>query len=136
MGIFDRIRKASSPPEQKKEEPKKAKAPAVKTVDAVPAAAGIGGNSARLLVTPRVSEKAARLASKGTYVFNVPTSANKVEIAKAVEALYKVSVVSVRTNRGIGKIMNRGRIWGRRVNWKKALVTIKEGQKLDLYEGV
>ncbi|MCI0479759.1 50S ribosomal protein L23 [Candidatus Uhrbacteria bacterium] len=73
---------------------------------------------------------------KGTYVFDVPVDANKVEIRKAVEALYKVSVTSVRTIRGIGKILRRGRIGGRRAAWKKAVVTLKEGQTIDLYEGV
>jgi large subunit ribosomal protein L23 len=90
----------------------------------------------RILYTPRVSEKSAALASKGTYVFNIPLSANKVEIRKAVEGLYKVNVESVRIIRGIGKIMHRGKISGRRVNWKKALVSIKKGQTIDLYAGV
>ncbi|MFH1077856.1 MAG: 50S ribosomal protein L23 [Patescibacteria group bacterium] len=88
-----------------------------------------------MLVKPHVSEKAAS-SPKGTYVFDVPLNANKVEIRKAVEALYKVSVESVRTVRGIGKYLKRGRIEGYRSNWKKAIVTLKDGQMLDLYEGV
>lgn len=138
MGIFDRKKKAATVPaaEEKKTAVKAKKAEAATTTDTVSASKGLGGNSALLLVSPRVSEKAAQLASKGTYVFNVPTSANKVEVRKAVEALYKVHVTDVRTSRGKGKIVARARIAGRRNNWKKALVTLKAGEKLDLYEGV
>lgn len=135
MGIFDRKKKNSAPVA---EEPKKAsvKAKVAEAKTDVVAPKGLGGNSAMLLVSPRVSEKAAHLAAKGTYVFNVPLSANKVEVRKAVEALYKVHVTDVRTMRGKGKIVARARIAGRRNNWKKALVTLKAGEKLDLYEGV
>ncbi len=89
-----------------------------------------------LLLKPHVSEKAAVLADRGIYVFDVPISANKVEIGKAVEAIYKVNVTHVRTQRGIGKVMNRGRIKGRRNAWKKALVELKKGQTITLVEGV
>ena len=91
---------------------------------------------AHLLVSPRVSEKAAMLASKGVYVFNVPVSANKVEVKKAVEAQYNVKVDSVNTVRGPGKIVRRGGTSGVRNMWKKALVTLMNGQKIDIYEGV
>jgi large subunit ribosomal protein L23 len=94
------------------------------------------GSYARLLIKPHVSEKAAVLADRGIYVFDVPVSANKVEIGKAVEAIYKVSVAKVRTQRGIGKVMRRGRIKGRRNAWKKALVELKKGQTITLVEGV
>lgn len=104
--------------------------------DVVAAPTMTGGNSWRVLLTPRVSEKAAFLAAKGTYVFNVPLSANKVEVRKAVESLYKVHVVSVATVRGMGKMVARGRIRGQRSDWKKALVTLKKGEKIDLHQGV
>jgi len=100
------------------------------------AAKGQAGSSYKILQSPRVSEKAAIMASKNVYVFNVPTEANKVEIAKAVKALYGVVVENVRTARGIGKFVSRGRIMGQRNKWKKAYVTVKSGQKIDLYEGV
>ncbi len=92
--------------------------------------------TAHLLSSPRVSEKAATLASRGSYVFNVPISANKIEVRKAVEARYGVSVADVRTIRGEGKKTRRGRIEGRRNAWKKAVVVLKPGQTIDLYEGV
>ncbi len=100
------------------------------------AAKGQAGMSYRLLRSPRVSEKAAILASKNIYVFNVPLDAEKIEIAKAVKDLYGVSVIAVRTLRGIGKYYTRGRVRGQRNNWKKAYVEVKSGQKIDLYEGV
>lgn len=138
MGIFDRLRKPGATTKEtkpSKKEPKADEKPAV-TEEQIKVAAVPGGRSSYMLVSPRISEKAASMATGGTYVFNVPIVANKVEIRKAVEALYKVNVTQVRTVRGIGKITRRGRVAGQRVNWKKALVTLKSGQKIDLYEGV
>lgn len=89
-----------------------------------------------ILITPRISEKAAVLSSAGKYVFDVPVTANKIEIRKAVEALYGVKVKDVNTLRGIGKNVRRGRITGRRNRWKKALVELQKGQKIDLFVGV
>lgn len=136
MGLFDRITKKhpAAPTSVKKE--KKEKVVEAPKEEKIPTPATAGGNSWRLLATPRVSEKAAIAASKGIYVFNVPLSANKVEIRKAVESLYKVNVDSVRTVRGIGKFVSRARVRGQRANWKKALVTLKKGQKIDLHAGV
>ncbi len=90
----------------------------------------------RLLRKPHVSEKAAHLGQLGTYVFQVPVSAEKVGIRKAVEALYQVSVIGVRTARYQGKPVHRGRRSGARVGWKKAFVTLAKGQTIQLYEGV
>jgi large subunit ribosomal protein L23 len=140
MGLFDRVHKKTLPKAVASDEKKKPTeqtttefAEQATDVVAVPAAAG--GNSPRLLLKPHVSEKAASSA-KGVYVFDVPRSANKVEIRKAVEALYNVKVESVRTIRGIGKKLKRGKIQGRRADWKKALVSLKKGQTIDVYEGV
>lgn len=91
---------------------------------------------AGLLIKPHVSEKAATLADRGIYVFDVPLSANKIEVRKAVEAIYHVHVVAVRTQRGIGKVMKRGKVTGRRSDWKKALVELKNGETIALVEGV
>lgn len=100
------------------------------------ASKGQAGMSYRVLHSPRVSEKSAILSSHNVYVINVPVESNKIEIAKSVKSLYGVTVEAVRTARGIGKRMKRGRIQGERKRWKKAFVTIKQGQKIDLYEGV
>jgi large subunit ribosomal protein L23 len=137
MGIFNR-NKPSAP--KKVDAPKKEKAPksAEKSADAPvinTSKAKIASVSATL-ISPRVSEKAALLASKGTYVFNVPIDANKLTVRKAVETIYQVKVAEVRTVRGEGKTVRRGRAEGRRNRWKKALVTLVKGQSLNLYEGV
>lgn len=90
----------------------------------------------RLLRKPHVSEKAARLAEQGVYIFEVPIRAEKVAIRQAVERLYSVKVTSVRTVRIAGKPVYRGRRAGRRSDLKKALVTLAKGQTINLYEGV
>ncbi|MDF1496657.1 MAG: 50S ribosomal protein L23 [Patescibacteria group bacterium] len=100
------------------------------------AAKGQAGESYRVLLSPKVSEKAANLASTNVYVFNVPVTAEKIEIANAVQKLYGVKVVAVRTARGQGKPIYRGVKKGRRNQWKKAFVSVKKGQTIDLYEGV
>jgi large subunit ribosomal protein L23 len=82
---------------------------------------------------PRVSEKASRLVQEtNVYTFNVPISAEKVAIRKAIEARYGVKVVAVRTVRGPGKVVRRGRVEGRRNAWKKAMVELKPGSSIDL----
>ena len=139
MGIFNRIKKTSGQAaDAKDEKDKKVEAPAETASEGLVLQPQ---KTARkrldvVAVTPRISEKAAVLSSSGKYVFDVPVTANKVEIRKAVEALYGVKVQDVNTARGIGKAVQRGRIAGRRNRWKKAIVTLKKGQKIDLFVGV
>ena len=89
-----------------------------------------------IILRPYVTEKAMRLAeSDGTYTFVVERAANKHQIRHAVETLFKVDVVGIRTlvQRGKARRMVRKRIIpGRRPSWKKALVTLKEGQRIDI----
>jgi len=87
-------------------------------------------------VSPRVSEKAAFLAAHGKYAFDVPITATKPEVRKSVKLAYGVDVADVNMLRGIGKEVRRGRTTGRRNRWKKAVVTVKPGQKIDLFVGV
>jgi large subunit ribosomal protein L23 len=68
--------------------------------------------------------------------FEVAREANKVEIRKAVEALFKVQVQDVRTIRTKGKKKRVGRVMGRRPDGKRALVTLKPDQKIEIFEGV
>lgn len=81
----------------------------------------------------RVTEKASTLAEKhNQYVFEVDNQATKQDIAYAVKTLFNKTVERVNTLRVKGKVkLHRGRL-GRQVNWKKAIVTLKEGEKLDL----
>jgi len=82
----------------------------------------------------QVTEKGTALAeSAGKYLFRVEPTANKIEIKRAVEALFKVSVVSVNTMNMLGK-RKRERTWkyGKRSDWKRAVVTLKEGERIEL----
>ncbi len=69
-------------------------------------------------------------------MFRVAKEANKIEIKKAVEEIFKVKVDSVATINCKGKKKRLGRFEGRRPDWKKAIVTLKKGEKLDFIEGV
>ncbi|MCK3654966.1 50S ribosomal protein L23 [Pasteurellaceae bacterium Macca] len=90
----------------------------------------------KVIKAPHISEKATNNAEKGnTIVFKVALDSNKVEIANAVEALFEVKVDSVRTVVVKGKTKRRGNKMGRRSDWKKAYVTLQEGQSLDFVEG-
>ncbi|MGB2248583.1 MAG: 50S ribosomal protein L23 [Alcanivorax sediminis] len=85
-----------------------------------------------VLRAPHVSEKATVNADeKGTFVFKVAKDANKLEIKKAVEALFEVKVKSVRTANVKGKSKFFGRVAGKRADWKKAYVSLAEGQDID-----
>lgn len=90
----------------------------------------------KVLKAPLVSEKATNNAEKNnTIVFKVAVDANKVEIANAVEQLFEVKVDSVRTVLVKGKTKRHGAKTGRRSDWKKAYVTLQEGQELDFVGG-
>ena len=69
-------------------------------------------------------------------LFEVARDANKVEIRHAVQKLWNVDVLSVRTTVVRGKEKRMGRFTGRRSNWKKAIVTIAAGQNIEFFEGV
>jgi large subunit ribosomal protein L23 len=85
---------------------------------------------------PLISEKGSLLAEKTQQVlFKVRPEANKIEVKQAVETLFKVKVVKVRMTRYLGKIRRMGRHMGRRPEWKKAYVTLKEGDKIDFFGG-
>ncbi|MBM4328534.1 MAG: 50S ribosomal protein L23 [Deltaproteobacteria bacterium] len=86
---------------------------------------------------PIVTEKSSIMKDEGNQiVFEVDPRANKSEIKKAVEKLFKVTVLSVRTQNRPGKPKRLGRTTGRRKDWKKAIVRIKEGQRVEFFEGV
>ena len=80
---------------------------------------------------PLITEKTSILREDGrTIVFQVATDANKVEIKRAVEQLLGSKVESIRTSIAHGKIKRQGRFAGRRSDWKKAYVTLREGEKM------
>jgi len=93
-----------------------------------------------ILVKPLVTEKMSSLNEKGKYGFIVAEHANKVEIKKAVEKMYGVTVESVNTINYQGKKKSRytksGVISGRAASYKKAIVSVAEGEVIDFYSGV
>jgi large subunit ribosomal protein L23 len=68
--------------------------------------------------------------------FEVDRRANRVEIKRAVEKIFNVRVTGVKTMQVRGKVKRRGRIEGRRRDWKKAVVRLEPGQRIDFFEGV
>ena len=85
---------------------------------------------------PLISEKGSLLTEAGNQVlFKVRPDANKIEVKRAVETLFKVKVEKVRVARYLGKIRRVGRSMGRRSDWKKAYVTLREGDKIDFFGG-
>ena len=93
-------------------------------------------SSLEVLRRPLVTEKVTRLQEQlNQYVFEVHPHSNKLEIKRAVEERFKVHVEGVRTINVGGKLKSLGRFSGRRPNWKKAVVTLAKGEKIDLFEG-
>ena len=86
----------------------------------------------KVLLAPQLSEKSARAADQARqFTFRVATDATKPEIAEAVEFLFDVEVEQVRTQKVKGKNKRFGRLQGRRSDWKKAVVRLKEGHDID-----
>ncbi len=90
----------------------------------------------KVILAPVISEKSTRLADKlNQVVFRVLPDATKQEISAAVADLFKVEVVGVQVLNVKGKVKRSGRVTGRRDNWKKAYVTLKQGQDIDFASG-
>jgi large subunit ribosomal protein L23 len=92
--------------------------------------------AARVLVRPLITEKATNLATTGKYVFVVSKGANKISVARAVATIYGVKPQAVNILNMEGKRVSRGRIQGQRSDWRKAIVTLKPGETIKIYEGV
>lgn len=92
--------------------------------------------SFRVLMEPLITEKATELGVHNKYAFIVAGIANKIEVAKAIYTVYGVKPVSVNIVNMKGKVVTRGRIRGQRKDWKKAVVTLKKGDSIKIYEGV
>jgi large subunit ribosomal protein L23 len=88
-----------------------------------------------IIKKPHVTEKTSLgTSASNTITLVVDRISNKIEIKKAVESLFKVDVTSVRTVNVAGKVKRSGRSFGKRQNWKKAYITLKEGQSVDFFE--
>ena len=94
------------------------------------------GLAHKILKHPVISEKSAYLASANKFVFAVDVGANKIQIKEAIAEVYGVMPLRVNVIKNKGKQVNFRRIRGRTSDWKKAIVTLKKGDKIDVYEGV
>ena len=86
---------------------------------------------------PIITERSAYLKERGNkIIFQVDVNANKRDIKKAVEKVFNVHVMDVNTLNVKGKVKRFGKSFGKRPDWKKAIVTLKEGDKIELLEGI
>jgi large subunit ribosomal protein L23 len=97
----------------------------------------MNGDVYSIIAAPLITEKVTLVGEAGNQVvFRVRPDANKLAIKNAIEALFKVKVEKVRTIRYLGKERRVGKSRGRRPSWKKAYVTLAEGDRIDFFEGV
>lgn len=89
-----------------------------------------------VVISPIITEKSSVGMESGKYTFLVAKTATKTEIKDAIEAIFKVTVRDVNTVRYEGKPKQLGRYRGKRADWKKAIVTLAEGQRIRQFEGV
>ncbi len=90
----------------------------------------------QVVIRPVVSEKSYVLAAAGKYTFRVHPDAHKTQIRQAIEALFDVSVLEVRTMSVKSKPKRRGMIQGRTRSWKKAIVQVAPGDSIPIFQGL
>jgi len=94
-------------------------------------------NERKIIHKPIITEKSTIERERANIVtFAVHPDANKIEIKRAVEVLFDVQVLAVRTSRVRGKLKRRGRFEGRQPSWKKARVQLRQGDNIEFFEGV
>lgn len=151
MGLFDRFVKKGAPAKTAPEEKMKAaektlqdlkkeegKADAKQTKVVARPAKEDTGSAYRILVRPVITEKSAILADQGQFVFEVYPMANKIEVAKAVKMVYGVHPVRVNFVKLPAKSVNQrfSAQGGKQKIRRKAIVTLKKGERIPLFEGV
>ena len=94
------------------------------------------GHAYRVLIKPLITEKASSLGMYSQYAFEVAANANKIEVKKAIKKVYGVDPIKVNMMNISGKDVRYGRTEGRTKDWKKAIVTLAPGQKIDIQEGL
>jgi large subunit ribosomal protein L23 len=141
MPIFDVFKKK----EKEKKAPKQVAVKKVKEKEAKrkkekvkpkKKAAKVDSGAFRTLVKPLISEKATFLGSENKYVFEVSQKSNKKEIRQAIEGVYGVKPVRIHIVNVKGKEKKYGRTVGRTKDRKKAIITLREGESIQVYEGV
>jgi large subunit ribosomal protein L23 len=90
----------------------------------------------QIIKRPLVTEKTTLAKEANKYHFEVDRRANKIEIGQAVEKLFKVKVLNVRTMNMAGKKKRVGRVLGRKRDWKKAIVTLAPGSSIEIFQKV
>jgi large subunit ribosomal protein L23 len=93
-------------------------------------------NASQVIIRPVVSEKSYVLATVDKYTFRVHPDANKIQIRQAIEELFEVDVVDVRTMSVKSKPKRRGFTAGRTRSWRKAIVQVKPGQTIPIFQGL
>ena len=93
-------------------------------------------DASQVIIRPVVSEKSYALATIGKYTFRVHPDAHKTQIKQAVEELFDVTVLDVATMAVKGKPKRRGYTSGHRRSWKKAIVQLREGQSIPIFQGL
>ncbi|HNP72112.1 MAG TPA: 50S ribosomal protein L23 [Kouleothrix sp.] len=93
-------------------------------------------NAHQIIIRPLITEKNTNLMSLNKYSFEVDRSANKMQIKQAIEEVFNVTVTAVHTMNVRGKLRRRGMRYGYTADWKKAIVTLAEGSRIELFEGV
>ena len=88
-----------------------------------------------IIIRPIITEKSSSLMGMGKYTFEVHKDANKIQIRKAVEEIFTIKVLSVNTINVKGKPKRMGAFQGKTRSWKKAIVALPEGQRIEFFEG-
>lgn len=89
----------------------------------------------QLVKRPLITERTTKLMEENKYCFLVDPRANKTQIKQAIEEIFKVKVKTVNTFNRLGKIKRMGRNEGRRPSWKRAIVTLESGSRIEFFEG-
>ncbi|MGA8239789.1 MAG: 50S ribosomal protein L23 [Desulfobacterales bacterium] len=90
-----------------------------------------------IIIRPVVTEKTnIQKEAANQVTFEVNRKANRIEVRRAIERIFNVRVANVRTMQVRGKFKRRGRVLGKRRDWKKAIVTLRPGERIEFFEGV
>jgi large subunit ribosomal protein L23 len=90
-----------------------------------------------MIIRPVVTEKTTEQKERDNQItFEVNPKTNRIEVKRAIENIFNVKVETVRTMNIKGKVKRRGRVIGKRKNWKKAIVTLMPDQRIDFFDGV
>ncbi len=130
-GRKQEVRKENAEKGKRTEEGKE-KAAKEKKEKALRTAGNIPNSLRPVIVRPLFTEKSERMRAHNQYVFEVAPFANKIEVKRALEVLYNVHPVRVQMITVRGKVVRFGRRHGKRKNWKKAIVTVREGERIEV----